>query len=137
MGSSWTRMYVMVNELKRIIGNFTVDINFNVIAFNHRHTAFRSELVEGSDANKEDAFKWISSLKQYGQTRFDEPLKKALSMPGVDVVYFLSDGMANQGCRQIGCLIPTSNEIPVHTTFYAPGFSAATTLLQAISTETG
>jgi len=148
-GSSWTRMYVMVKELKRIIGNFTVDVNFNLIAFNHEHKAFSSELVEGNDANKEDAVDWITSLKPNGQTRFDEPLKSALSMPGVDVVYFLSDGMANQGCTQIGCLIPTSNEIPVHTTFYAPegsgwafidwlsGFSAATTLLQAISTETG
>merc|ERR1711879_696325 len=131
----------------------TDEVKFNLIAFNGKHTVFRSMLVESNEASKKEAFDWIASLRPNGQTRFDEPLKTALSMAGVDVVYLLSDGIANLGCTQVDCLIPSSNKVPVHTTFYAPGGSGlgfvdwitghnalvaeATSLLQAIATETG
>ncbi|MHC5011193.1 MAG: VWA domain-containing protein [Planctomycetota bacterium] len=110
---SGPKIDVAKTELKKAIKKLPRTAQFNLIAFNHAVLQWRDEMVEATDANKKEAYKWIRSLDASGSTYIDGALRLAFRVAGlgavdraykevnVDTIVLLSDGA------------PTDNGFPV------------------------
>jgi len=73
-------------------------MKFNLIAFNSKATAWQNRMVEVGEQSLKGAWKWIQGLTCWGSTNTYAALQHALSDPGTQAVYLLTDGRPDQVC---------------------------------------
>lgn len=91
------RMEVVKDELIRCIKSLKKDVKFNILAYDDKLKFWKpiqqgSALLQAVDANKQDAMRWVSTLKENGMTHTDDALKKAFEPVEVNQIILLSDG---------------------------------------------
>jgi hypothetical protein len=101
---SGPKIKVAKHELKKAIEAFPKDWSFNIIAFSTGAEAWRQGMQKATDANKEEALKWVRSLEPRGSTYIDGALRLAFNLAGLihfdakypeialDTIVLLSDG---------------------------------------------
>ena len=65
---------------------------FSVLHFNSEATFWSKGLQQGTKENLKGACKFVNTWQPNGGTDFDVALEAAFSVPGVQAVFFLSDG---------------------------------------------
>jgi hypothetical protein len=97
-----SRIQVVKDELMRCLQRLKGDVRFNVIAFSSNVIYWSpikqgAALVQASDAAKQDAIRWVSTLKANGSTETENAMKKAFEPVEVNQIVFLSDGAPTKG----------------------------------------
>jgi Mg-chelatase subunit ChlD len=80
-------------ELDRQLGSLGPGETFSMIAFADGTLLFRPQLVSATAANVQDAERFLDGLTPDGDTDLEDALDAALAMPGVNVVYVITDGV--------------------------------------------
>jgi VWA domain-containing protein len=72
---------------------------FNVLSFSTGVKLFnkKSKLLKGNAANKKKAAGWVRRLQPEDGTNVYLALERAFQIPGIDTIYFLSDGSPSEG----------------------------------------
>ncbi len=97
-GRSRTRLDYVKEALCGVIAaQLEPSDRFALIAFSTEVTAWKRKLVKASPANKRAAQAWVAKLAPDGETNIYDTLELALSVEGVDTIYFLSDGTPTAG----------------------------------------
>jgi hypothetical protein len=110
---SGPKIDVAKDELKKAIKKLPKATRFNIIAFNHAVLQWQQEMKEATEANKEEALKWVRALQASGSTFIDGALRLGFRLagvgavdagtgyaPAVDTIILMSDGA------------PTDNSFP-------------------------
>jgi len=117
-----SRLHTLKEELIRSIENLNETTQgFTIIKFSDEWTTWSPKLQKASPEMKRSAKMWIHRMRAEGKTDIAVPLEQAVSIPKVDAVYLLSDGMP-QGtgvCKKVECMPKSS--VPIHTTLFMPG----------------
>jgi len=137
---AYTRLEILKYQLKSIVQQFNDGMAFNIILFSKRIIEFG--LKVGTDGNIAAALEWIDQQTVSGGTYLDNALRKGLNVPGVDVIYLMTDGQPtteaeakarryNQtalgvNCFDIECMmkkkkLALNKKVMIHTAFFAPG----------------
>lgn len=97
-GTSPTRLdYVKEALVGAIEGQLGDDHQFNIIGFSSEVRPWKRKLTKANAAGKRDAVRWVRALRPEGETNIHDALELAFQHPDVDTIYFLTDGMPNQG----------------------------------------
>ena len=75
-------------------------MKFNLIAFNSKAQVWQNRLVEVGETSLEGAWRWIQGLSCWGSTNTYAALQHALSDPGTQAIYLLTDGRPDQVTSQ-------------------------------------
>lgn len=72
---------------------------FNVLSFSSDAKLFskKNKLLKGNAANKKKAAAWVQRLQPEDGTNVYLALERAFQIPGIDTIYFLSDGSPSEG----------------------------------------
>lgn len=68
----------------------------NFVSFNSKAVAWQNRLVEVDEHSLQSAWKWIQNLSCWGSTNTYAALQIALSDPGTQAIYLLTDGRPDQ-----------------------------------------
>jgi chemotaxis protein histidine kinase CheA len=83
-------------ELKRTIASLKKDVRFTILFFNHKYRLWKPMLLAATDANKDDAFAFISGFKPDKQTDITTAVLAGLGLAGEKgVLVLLTDGAPN------------------------------------------
>ncbi len=101
---SGPKIDVAKHELKKAIEKLPKSAKFSIIAYNHAAQIWKEQPVEATDANKEDALKWIRQWGPSGSTFTDGALRLGFRIAGlgaidkaypevaIDTIVLVSDG---------------------------------------------
>jgi len=84
-------------ELSTALHALDAKTRFNLMTFANSASAFRKEMVPASPEILSQADEWLIRQGPAGGTNTYDVLLKAVAEPGVDSVYFLSDGIPTDG----------------------------------------
>lgn len=73
---------------------------FNVLSFSSDAKLFtkkKAKLLKGNAANKKKVAAWVQRLQPEDGTNVYLALERAFQIPGIDTIYFLSDGSPSEG----------------------------------------
>ena len=90
-----------------------------------------------SQENLQAVWHWVQALTAQGSTNTQAALSAAISVPGVQAVYLLTDGRPDQQCETLLAAIQTLPPIPVHTISFNCGDSRANVFLSKLASITG
>ncbi|XP_043092276.1 inter-alpha-trypsin inhibitor heavy chain H2 [Puntigrus tetrazona] len=80
-GSMWgLKMKQMVEAMKAILDDLSMDDYFSIIDFNHNVRCWSEDLVQASSIQVDEAKKYVQSIKPSGGTNINEALLKAVQM---------------------------------------------------------
>lgn len=95
-----TRLDYVRESLAGVIAS-QIDANdqFNVLSFSSGASLFgkKAKLLKGSPSNKKKAAAWVQRLQPEDGTNVYLALQRAFEIPGIDTIYFLSDGSPSEG----------------------------------------
>jgi hypothetical protein len=80
------------SQLTQCVGVLLPTQRFNIIAFSGGTRMWKPSVVDGTEANKADALKFVEGMRADGGTNTHAALELALQDPAVDTIYLLSDG---------------------------------------------
>lgn len=83
------KMYILQEQIRH-------KKKFNLISFNSKATAWQNRLMDISELSLKGAWKWIQGLSCWGSTNTYAALQHALSDPGTQAIYLLTDGRPDQ-----------------------------------------
>jgi len=92
-----TRREVLHAELASALRSLNATVTFSLIAFSGEAVVWPKGPAPATAENVEDALRFLRARKGANGTNFHEALKAALGTADCDTVYFLSDGMPNEG----------------------------------------
>ncbi|MFV1957772.1 MAG: HEAT repeat domain-containing protein [Planctomycetota bacterium] len=87
----------VVEEVQAFLLAALPTTTFGVIEFDEKARLWQSRLAPAGAANVEKVVAFLRKAKPYGPTNIIDSLRRALTMPGVDTVVLLSDGLPNRG----------------------------------------
>ncbi|HYC77979.1 MAG TPA: HEAT repeat domain-containing protein [Planctomycetota bacterium] len=102
------RIDVAKEELVNSIRSLPDDATFNIVFYNHEHSAWKTKPVKADKAGKAEAIKWAEAVTAVGATNIFDALELGFQLAGrgtqdkryqvvVDTVFFMSDGQPNRG----------------------------------------
>jgi hypothetical protein len=101
---SGPKIDVSKDELRKAIKKLPKNAKFNIIAFNTGAQPWQPGMKDATEANKEEALKWVRTLSPSGSTYIDGALRMAFQMAGtgavdkayqevaIDTIVLMSDG---------------------------------------------
>jgi len=95
-----TRLDYVRRSLAGVIeGQIDEGDEFNVLSFSTEAKLFgkKKKLLKGNAANKKKAAAWVKRLQPEDGTNVYLALERAFQIPGIDTIYFLSDGSPSEG----------------------------------------
>ena len=106
-------------ELIPAIKGLSDSSSFTVLTFGDGVGGWKTSLVSASDVNKTAAIAWLKNLSSSGSTPAMQGLEEAFSVPGKEVVFFVSDGQptdasSNDILTRVASLNQSKNII-IHT----------------------
>jgi len=115
---------------------------FNIIDFDDRIESFRSELVEVSSANTDDALEFVRKTEAEGGTDINSALLTGLeqirSDERPDFLIFLTDGLPTVGVTQLKDIVRNVNEENKYNAkifVFGVGYDVNTHLLDKLASE--
>lgn len=87
-----TKLGAARRELIPTLKGLLPDTRFSIVTFSHSVKDWRSTPIEATPENKTAATFFVNNLKAGGATAANAALTAALNIPGVEVIFFLSDG---------------------------------------------
>ncbi len=92
------RMGKAREELEKVVDSLEPRTMFNVMTFANGPLFFRKEMVPATEETLEDFAEWMAKQAPYGGTNTYDTLQRAIEeIPGVDTIFFLSDGIPVTG----------------------------------------
>lgn len=83
------------DELQTQLESLSPAESFSIVAFSDDVRPFRESLVPAAPKTIRDAEKFLSRLRPDGDTDLEGALVEALAMPGVNVIFVITDGVPN------------------------------------------
>ena len=90
-----------------------------------------------SEENLQTASQWVEELRAEGSSNTMLALIKALSIPGVEGVYLLSDGRPDQEVDEVMKELEQLPRLPLHTISFNCADSQANQFLAQLASTTG
>jgi hypothetical protein len=90
------RLAMAQRELTSVVGSLPEDASLGLVAFSTRVLPWRKELAVATQANKQDAYRFINRLFAKGSTATYDALELAFHYDA-EAIYLLSDGDPNSG----------------------------------------
>ena len=87
---------------------------FNMVAFNSKANTWQNRMVEVTEQSLIGAWKWIQNLSCWGSTNTYAAIQHALTDPGTQAIYLLTDGRPDQPPRSIIAQVQMQHCVPVH-----------------------
>ncbi|CAC5414531.1 unnamed protein product [Mytilus coruscus] len=87
---------------------------FNMVAFNSKAITWQNRMVDVTEQALIGAWKWIQNLSCWGSTNTYAALQHALSDPGTQAIYLLTDGRPDQPPKSIIAQVQMQHCVPVH-----------------------
>ena len=102
------RMHQAREALAHAIGDLAAEVNFNVILYGDKVTAWKREMVPADDRNKAEVSKWLARVKPEGEAAVFDALVRAMDPSGreagaslrasaSDTIFLLAGGPAGGG----------------------------------------
>lgn len=110
---------------------------FNLISFNSKATAWQNRLTDISELSLKGAWKWIQGLSCWGSTNTYAALQHALSDPGTQAIYLLTDGRPDQPPKSIIAQVQMHHTVPVHAISFNCNDKEANEFLFDLAKATG
>ena len=92
-GSMATRIDRVREELRAAIAGLRPGESFDVLAFSDDVRRFENHLIDATPDNIARAKSFVNSLQPLRGTNLQSAMRDALGMPGVNVVFLISDGV--------------------------------------------
>lgn len=117
--SEATKLGGAKRELIPAVKGLSDSSSFTVLTFGDEIEGWKAGLVSASDVNKTAAMAYLKSLESGGGTPAKEALEEAFTIPGREVIFFVSDGRpsdasATEILNRVKALNPGGN-IVIHT----------------------
>ncbi|XP_052792048.1 von Willebrand factor A domain-containing protein 3B-like [Mya arenaria] len=112
-------------------------MKFNLTAFNSKAQVWQNRLVEVTETSLEGAWRWIQGLSCWGSTNTYAALQHALSDPGTQAIYLLTDGRPDQPPKSIIAQVQMQHSVPVHTISFNCNDTEANIFLHDLAVATG
>ncbi|KAL4230601.1 Von Willebrand factor A [Mactra antiquata] len=112
-------------------------MKFNLIAFNSKAQVWQNRLVDVTETSLEGAWRWIQGLTCWGSTNTYSALQHALSDPGTQAIYLLTDGRPDQPPKSIIAQVQMQHSVPVHTISFNCNDSDANQFMYDLARATG
>ncbi|XP_053399868.1 von Willebrand factor A domain-containing protein 3B-like isoform X2 [Mercenaria mercenaria] len=112
-------------------------MKFNLIAFNSKAQVWQNRLVDVTETSLEGAWRWIQGLSCWGSTNTYAALQHALSDPGTQAIYLLTDGRPDQPPKSIIAQVQMQHSVPVHTISFNCNDAEANHFLYDLARATG
>lgn len=112
-------------------------MKFNLIAFNTKAQVWQNRLVDVTETSLEGAWRWIQGLTCWGSTNTYSALQHALSDPGTQAIYLLTDGRPDQPPKSIIAQVQMQHSVPVHTISFNCNDADANHFLYDLARATG
>lgn len=112
------------------------NVSFNIVRFSADIEPWRPSIVEPSDANCNDAVRWVSSFVPAGNTCTLEAINEAFREKEVDAIYLLTDGKPDSSCSRIFreiAQVNTVRGVKVHTISFNCNDESANTFLRQLA----
>ena len=90
-----------------------------------------------SQENLQAVWRWVQELTAQGSTNTQAALTAAMSVPGAQAVYLLTDGRPDQDCETLLAAVQRLPSIPVHTISFNCADSRANVFLSKLANLTG
>ncbi|VDH98103.1 Hypothetical predicted protein [Mytilus galloprovincialis] len=87
---------------------------FNMVAFNSKAITWQNRMVDVTEQSLIGAWKWVQNLSCWGSTNTYAALQHALSDPGTQAIYLLTDGRPDQPPKSIIAQVQMQHCVPVH-----------------------
>ena len=110
---------------------------FTVLHFGSSVQAWSESLVPPLQENLQAVWRWVQGLTAQGSTNTQAALSAAMSVPGAQAVYLLTDGRPDQDCETLLAAVQTLPSIPVHTVSFNCADSKANVFLSKLANITG
>ncbi|WAR00111.1 VWA3B-like protein [Mya arenaria] len=98
---------------------------------------WQNRLVEVTETSLEGAWRWIQGLSCWGSTNTYAALQHALSDPGTQAIYLLTDGRPDQPPKSIIAQVQMQHSVPVHTISFNCNDTEANIFLHDLAVATG
>ncbi len=95
-GSMTSRIDRVRQEMDEALAGLQSGESFDIITFSSDYHAFSDDLNPATPELIRRAKYYLSTIEVNGGTNLEGPLQKALTMPGVNVVYVITDGVPTQ-----------------------------------------
>ncbi|XP_033127520.1 von Willebrand factor A domain-containing protein 3B-like isoform X2 [Anneissia japonica] len=112
-------------------------MKFNLIQFGSRAHSWRDRMVDVNEDSLQSAWQWVRGLKVTGSTNTLAALKIALSDPGTQAVYLLTDGRPDHPPKSVLAQVQLQNRIPIHAISFNCNDTEANEFLGQIAADTG
>ena len=96
-GSMTSRIDRARQELRESLAGLQPGETFNIITFSDKVHTFDDRLDPATPSMIRRADYFLGTLQVIGGTNLDDALSRALTMPGVNVVFVMTDGVPTQG----------------------------------------
>jgi len=96
-GHTFTRLDFVKHELAKTVSSFDENIEFNVLPYADRVSAWKGGLQKASRQVIGEAIQYVNQFHAYGGTNAYDALQAAFKTPGVQTIYFLTDGAPSVG----------------------------------------
>jgi hypothetical protein len=94
-----SRLSFMKREFTRVVSSFNESTAFTVLAFATNVVQWTTGLVNATQTNIKNAIEFGNKYPANGGTNSHEALRMAFNYPGVETIYFLSDGQPSSGTK--------------------------------------
>lgn len=134
-----TKLGAAKRELIPVIRGLDASSRFTVVTFGSRVDPWRGSLVGAGTANKNLATAHVNGLDANGGTPIREAMERAFQVPGVDVIFLMTDGQPTDS--QPSQILSTTRglngnrRVTVHTVGLGPDQDRD--FLRALATENG
>lgn len=92
-----TRLRAAQDELVSVLKQLDGKARFGIVAFSDRPSMWKKNLVRADNSTVDEACRWIENLTARGSTNVFDSIEMALSIPGVETVFLLTDGGPSSG----------------------------------------
>jgi len=98
-GQSFTRLDFVKQELAKTLCGFDESIEFNVLPYADKVIQWKTGLQKATKQNIQEAVQYVNQFKANGGTNAYDGLAAAYNTPGVETIYFLTDGAPSVGAK--------------------------------------
>lgn len=96
-GQTFTRLDFVKHELAKTLTSFDESIEFNVLPYANKVIQWKAGLQKANKQNIQEAAQYVNQFSANGGTNAFEALAAAYNTPGVQTIYFLTDGAPSVG----------------------------------------
>jgi len=98
-GHTFSRLDFVKHELAKTLTSFDENIEFNVLPYADRVLSWKNGLQKADRKAIGEACQYVNQFKANGGTNAYDALQAAFKTPGVQTIYFLTDGAPSVGAK--------------------------------------